>query len=174
MNYIKIAGIKHGEETDLQDILQRRNDIMLEFKAAVNSCQTYNTLLPVNLFKKGNLLLSNPRDTRVLMVFLRAAARLEGAAIFCRKRGIVRDGKQTTQSLYKLLIWPHPLPCKRVWVCCNWMVYVWTSWSVEARVFFLVLCKWCAYVLRKTQLWNFWTPQKSRMMRFIPLHEVQK
>ena len=104
MNYIKIAGIKHGEETDLQDILKRRNDIMLEFKAAVNSCQTYNTLLPVNLFKKGNLLLSNPRDTRVLMVFLRAAARSEGTAIFCRKRGIVRDGKQTTQSLYKLLM----------------------------------------------------------------------
>ena len=104
MNYIDIAGIKHGEETDLQDILRRRGGIIREFKAAVNSCETYNTSLPVNLFKKGNILLSNPQDTRALMVFLRAAARLEGAAILCRKRGIVRDGKQTTQSLYRLLM----------------------------------------------------------------------
>ena len=104
MNYIKIAGIKHGEETDLQDILRRRGDIMREFKAAVNSCETYKTSLPVNLFKKGNVLLSNPQDTRALMVFLRAAARLEGAAILLRKRGIVRNGRQTTQSLYKLLM----------------------------------------------------------------------
>ena len=104
MNYIKIAGIKHGEETDLQDILRRRDDVVQEFKAAVRSCETYKTSLPVNLFKKGNILLSNPHDTRALMVFLRAAARLEGGAILCRKRGIVRNGRQTTLSLYKLLL----------------------------------------------------------------------
>ena len=104
MNYIDIAGIKHGEETDLQDILRRRGEIMQEFKAAVHSCETYKTSLPANLSRKGNILLNNPQDTRALMAFLRAAARLEGAAILCRKRGIIRDGKQTTQSLYKLLM----------------------------------------------------------------------
>ena len=104
MNYINIAGIKHGEETDLQKILPHRDEIIREFKAAVKSCELYKTSLPVNLSRKGNILLSNPQDTRALMVFLRAAARLEGAAILCSKRGIIRDGKQTTQSLYKLLM----------------------------------------------------------------------
>ena len=83
MNYINIAGIKHGEETDLQKILPHRDEIIREFKAAVKSCELYKTSLPVNVSRKGNILLSNPQDTRALMVFLRAAARLEGAAILC-------------------------------------------------------------------------------------------
>ena len=68
MNYIKIAGIKHGEETDLQDILRRRDHVVQEFKAAVHSCETYKTSLPVNLFKKGNILLSNVQGIVEAMV----------------------------------------------------------------------------------------------------------
>ena len=104
MNYLAISQIKHGVETDLQVILSHREKIMQVFNAAVESCMTHGTSLPVNLRKKGDLMVEKPQSSRALMVFLRACARLEGAAIMCRKRGTVREGKQTTQSLYKLLI----------------------------------------------------------------------
>ena len=104
MNYIELAGIQHGSETDIQIILPRRERIVETFKAAVASCKKYNTTLPKNLKSKGVLMVNKPKSTRALMVFLRACARLEGAAIFCRKRGILKDGRQTTQSLYTLLL----------------------------------------------------------------------
>ncbi len=104
MNYIKLAQIKHGVETDLQVILSHRDEITQAFNAAVESCKTHGTSLPVNLKKKGDLMVNKPESTRALMVFLRVCARLEGAAILCRKLGVVRNGKQTTQSLYRLLM----------------------------------------------------------------------
>ena len=103
MNYIDLAGIKHGSEVDLQVILSRRENIMKVFTAAVESCKAHGTSLPSILKKKGNLMVDKPQNTRAFMVFLRACARLEGAAIFCRKRGTVKDGRATIQSLYKLL-----------------------------------------------------------------------
>ena len=104
MNYLDIAGIKHGVETDIELILLHREKIMIVFKAALESCYKHGTSLPANLKKKGELMLRNPDSARALMVFLRACARLEDAAILCRKRGIVKGGRQTTQSLYKLLM----------------------------------------------------------------------
>ena len=104
MNYIKLARIKHGVETDLDEILSHRDDITQVFNAAVESCMTHGTSLPVNLRKKGDLMVEKPQSSRALMTFLRVCARLEGAAIVCRKRGVVKNGKQTTQSLYKLLL----------------------------------------------------------------------
>lgn len=105
MNYLNIAGIKHGSEEDLQNILSHRVEIQKMFLAAVKSCAKYGTSMPVNMQKKGNLMLAKPESTQALMIFLRACARSEGIAIRCRKRGIVKEGgKQTTQSLYCLLI----------------------------------------------------------------------
>ena len=104
MNYLAISQIKHGVETDLQVILSHREKIMQVFNAAVESCKTHGTSLPVNLRKNGDLMVKKTESTRALMTFLRVCARLEGAAILCRKRGVVRNGKQTTQSLYKLLL----------------------------------------------------------------------
>ena len=103
MDYIELAGIKRGEETDLVEILARREQVIRAFMAAVESCETFGTSLPVNLLAKGNSMLEKPDNVRAFMTFLRACARLKGAAILCRKKGIVRAGKQTTQSLYKLL-----------------------------------------------------------------------
>ena len=104
MNYIKLAQIKHGVEIDLDEILSHRDEITQVFNAAVESCKTHGTSLPVNLRKNGDLIVKKTESTRALMTFLRVCARLEGAAILCRKRGIVKNGKQTTQSLYKLLL----------------------------------------------------------------------
>ena len=105
MNYIKLAQIKHGVEIDLQEILSHRDEIHNVFRAALKSCAKYGTSMPVNVQKKGNLMLAKPESTRAMMVFLRACARSEGVAIRCRKRGIVKQGgKQTTQSLYCLLM----------------------------------------------------------------------
>ena len=105
MNYLDIASIKHGSEEDLQNILSHREEIQRVFQAAVKSCAKYGTSMPVNVQKKGNLMLAKPESTRAMMVFLRACARSEGIAIRCRKRGIVKEGgKQTTQSLYCLLM----------------------------------------------------------------------
>ena len=104
MNYLDIAGIRHGVETDIEFILPNRARIEEVFKAAVESCYEHGTSLPANLKAKGELMLNKPASARALMVFLRACARLEGAAILCRKRGIVKNGKQTTRSLYKLLL----------------------------------------------------------------------
>ena len=104
MNFLAIAQIKHGVETDLEEIVSHREEIVEMFNAAMESCKTYGTSLHVKLRKKGSLMLEKPQNRRALMAFLRACARAEGAAILCRKRGTVRNGKQTTQSLYKLLM----------------------------------------------------------------------
>jgi hypothetical protein len=104
MNYLDIAGIKHGVETDIEFILPHRENITMAFKAAVESCYKHGTSLPANLKKNGERMVRKPESARALMVFLRACARLEGAAILCRKRGILKGGRQTTQSLYTLLM----------------------------------------------------------------------
>ena len=103
MNFIELAGIRHGSETDLESILSRREQIMQAFREACRSCVEHGTTMPVNLVKSGNVMLEKPESTRALMSFLRACARHQSAAILLRKRGIVTDGKQTTLCLYRLL-----------------------------------------------------------------------
>lgn len=103
MNFIKLAGIEKNKDTDIQEVLSRRKKVSELFRECVRVCKTVGASLPKVMERKGKMMLAKPDNTKAYMVFLRACARQEQCAIFCRKRGIVRDGKQTTQSLYRLL-----------------------------------------------------------------------
>jgi hypothetical protein len=98
-----MAGIETDKETDLQIIVSRRKNVEEAFREAMRVCATVGASIPKNIETKGKYMLAKPNNTKAYMVFLRACARKEHAAIFCRKKGIIRKGKQTTQSLYKLL-----------------------------------------------------------------------
>ena len=67
MNYLDIAGIKQGVETDIETILPNRARIEEVFKAAVESCYEHGTSLPSNLKAKGELMLHKPASARALM-----------------------------------------------------------------------------------------------------------
>ena len=90
--------------TDIIDILPHRGKVIVMFQAAVASCHEHGTKLPANLKAKGERMLANPSSVRAFMVFLRACAREEDCALLCKKSGVLRDGKQTTKSEYKLLM----------------------------------------------------------------------
>ena len=104
MNYIIQCGIGQGRLTDLNEILTHREEVSAMFRGAVASCSEHGTSLPANLKAKGERMLTNQSSPKAFMVFLRACARTEDCALLCKKRGIIRDGKQTTQSMYQLLV----------------------------------------------------------------------
>ena len=103
MDYIEAAGIKADEETSSANIRVNAPEIIRMYTEAHISTIEFGTRMPVELVKKGNRLCNHPDNVRFLMSFLRACAKLESAAILCRKRGIVRNGKQTTLCLYRLV-----------------------------------------------------------------------
>ena len=89
MNFIELAGIRHGSETDLESILSRREQIMQAFREACRSCVEHGTSMPVNLVKSGNVMLEKPESTRALMSFLRA----------CDARSALRASEPRTLTL---------------------------------------------------------------------------
>jgi len=104
MNYIEKCGIGQGRMTDLNDILTHREEVTVMFQAAVASCGEHGTKLPAIMKAKGERMLANPSSVKAFMVFLRACARKEDCALLCKKGGVIKDGKQTTKSMYQLLM----------------------------------------------------------------------
>jgi len=103
MNYIEKCGVVQGRLTDLTEILTHREEVSAMFQDAVASCSEHGTSLPASLKAKGERMLANQSSSKAFMVFLRACARKEDCALLCKKRGIIRGGKQTTKCLYQLL-----------------------------------------------------------------------
>ena len=103
MEFLQLAGLDVHHDVPLADIKARTNTIIkayIEKKLHVANGQK----MPKRFKDYGDNLLCNSENVRVLMAFLRQAARQTNAAILCKKMGCAKDGRFTTQSTYRLLV----------------------------------------------------------------------
>lgn len=103
MEFLELAGLDIHRDVPLQEI-KARTDTIVKAYVQTKSQLLDGQRMPRRLMDYGDSLVCDSENVRVLMAFLRQAARQTNAAILCKKMGCAKEGRLTTQSTYRLLV----------------------------------------------------------------------
>lgn len=103
MDFLKLAGLDIYQDVPLSEI-KAQTDKIVEAYIHTKSQLRLGQRMPKRFLDYGDSLLCDRGNVRVLMAFLRQAARQENAAILCKKMGCAKEGRFTTHSTYRLLV----------------------------------------------------------------------
>ena len=103
MDFLKLAGLDIYQDVPLSEI-KAQTDNIVEAYIQTKSQLRDEKRMPKRFMEYGDSLLCDRENVRVLMAFLRQAARQINAAILCKKMGCAKEGRFTTHSTYRLLV----------------------------------------------------------------------
>ena len=103
MEFLELAGLDIYRDVPLSEIKARTDKIINAYIQAKSQLMD-GQKMPKRFKDYGENLLCDSENVRVLMAFLRQAARQTNAAILCKKMGCAKDGRFTTHSTYRLLV----------------------------------------------------------------------
>ena len=103
MEFLELAGLDIYRDVPLAEI-KARTDTIVKAYMQTKSKLPDGQRMPKRFTDYGDSLLCDSENVRVLMAFLRQAARQTNAAILCKKMGCAKEGRFTTHSTYRLLV----------------------------------------------------------------------